>query len=1415
MKTNIVLATAFVLFAVVSVKAVDGTYVYSDESSNWNSGSRWWQYGRSPSDGGVATFLAGNKNSPIKQTVSSGLRLGGITTPSAVTTTFNGSYPIIFTGSPFIFNGAGTYYFSGVPLEVESGATLDIEVGKNTASSSGAVDLSGTSFGGVGSVRLSGGTVRQSGTTSTTCVSENSVYIGGGDVEIAPAESGATVAETMSTASGASVVAAKRGGRLMMTQGGATSITLTMGALSREDRGTITIPANPAALGVSQFYRFTSVPAAVNGFMPAYLALLKPDRTYDLFAYDADDGLVPAAWASSLGTDGTSAVAIDVSGATNDDDAHVAALKLDLSTGSFVNNGRIQIGNGTDPAALVLNWNEQRTISGTGSFDFGSSEGMIWLGSKMSTVGLARELFITTPVHGSNGLTLTGRQNSCQPIFVFGSADNDFSGPLHVMNCRLYITRTSNIPPAVPIHIDGSCNSRSAQLYFFCTGVMTNDVYLSGYGLASDNDHPGAILVAGSGLHLAGNITLEGDTRFGLANNVTTYIDGPITGEGELSFGNNGYNNGNIWINGTNTWVGGLSTKNPLTISLGNPGATLGKGEVNLIDGSTLDVSSADGVVVSNVVTGSGVLKVGSNATFTASATFAKVTMSSGATLCASNLVVSSFPAPAATEVKGVFGGSSVTIGGDGAAETFRGTLGDGEGVLSLEKTGANTVTLHGPQSYSGSTTVSGGTLKLESQENPVEDGISWWIDADATNTMLFAADGVTVTNWASRVGTFAFGAAGTVPSDASNIPAWSHVYGSQWGCPKLEDCSWAPGHKVVRFYTNTFDRLYATDVGGTTLATHRTVFFVTRTVEYWYYKTGDVGGPFGGLFGRAGSDYGIRLTGYTPANDLGSWSGADNNSNFFDSDGKYWDNGELKNYQFTWSKPQILVAEQSLHADNSNMVTFRPAIGGYFNTHTANPFRPYGGEYAEVIAYNRVLTDAERQKVEDYLARKWYSKDFYGTAEQSAAVLPESTALEIKTGGVLDLNGVSATVASLSGIGTITNSGAAATLTVTGESTFAGVVGGDVTLSFKGGASGALKMEGDAALDVSGAASIAPYTPTPPKDGLLYWLDASHYDTFKFASDGVTVTNWASRIPGLASFEEPTGTTTEFPPVYDPSGMNGKPAVYFGKDNTETRLCANSSCATRTLFIVTRGAATAETAVDGLWGPYNTRNNDIGVRFRNGSNTSLQFRSGGMYFNFGDMVRVDGVVPGPTVQATTVPNTCPFVFAGVYGAWHGNATSARNSIGGYYFTHSNGPRGMNGWIAEVISYNRELSIDEIREVELYLKNKWIAPATVPAENAAVFAGDGDLTLTAVAAADGTVAPARWQGDLDMSCANIFVDGYERIKDGASRKVLVVDGEMTGSQFKSREPEGGPWRWVRRGNEWLLFYSTGSLFIFR
>ena len=202
------------------------------------------------------------------------------------------------------------------------------------------------------------------------------------------------------------------------------------------------------------------------------------------------------------------------------------------------------------------------------------------------------------------------------------------------------------------------------------------------------------------------------------------------------------------------------------------------------------------------------------------------------------------------------------------------------------------------------------------------------------------------------------------------------------------------------------------------------------------------------------------------------------------------------------------------------------------------------------------------------------------------------------------------------------------------------------------------------------------------------------------------------------------------------------------------------------------------------------------------------------MYFNFGDVVRIDGAAFGSTQQTMSVPNTRPFVFAGVMGSWH-NPISNRNSIGGYFFTHGNGPRGMSGWIAEVIAYNRELTLDEVKEVELYLKNKWVDSATVPAENTSVFANGGDLTFSVSVAADGTVTPTRWTGDLDISTASIVVDGYERIKDGASRKVLVVDGEMTGSQFKSREPEGGPWRWVRRRNEWSLLYSAGTILIIR
>ena len=88
-----------------------------------------------------------------------------------------------------------------------------------------------------------------------------------------------------------------------------------------------------------------------------------------------------------------------------------------------------------------------------------------------------------------------------------------------------------------------------------------------------------------------------------------------------------------------------------------------------------------------------------------------------------------------------------------------------------------------------------------------------------------------------------------------------------------------------------------------------------------------------------------------------------------------------------------------------------------------------------EVYMYNRALSQAEVQAL--------YGKNYLST--NSGNVLPPTSPVSVVTGARLDLGGVSQTVASLSGGGVVTNTGAAATLTVsntTGTTTFSGNLG-------------------------------------------------------------------------------------------------------------------------------------------------------------------------------------------------------------------------------------------------------------------------------------------------------------------------------------------------------------------------------------
>jgi len=76
----------------------------------------------------------------------------------------------------------------------------------------------------------------------------------------------------------------------------------------------------------------------------------------------------------------------------------------------------------------------------------------------------------------------------------------------------------------------------------------------------------------------------------------------------------------------------------------------------------------------------------------------------------------------------------------------------------------------------------------------------------------------------------------------------------------------------------------------------------------------------------------------------------------------------------------------------------------------------------AEILVYDRKLTDNERQAVEIGLMAKWFPPVGNG------AIIPQSADVSVAAGAMLDLGGGAVSVASLSGGGTVSNGSLTAT---------------------------------------------------------------------------------------------------------------------------------------------------------------------------------------------------------------------------------------------------------------------------------------------------------------------------------------------------------------------------------------------------
>jgi autotransporter-associated beta strand protein len=293
---------------------------------------------------------------------------------------------------------------------------------------------------------------------------------------------------------------------------------------------------------------------------------------------------------------------------------------------------------------------------------------------------------------------------------------------------------------------------------------------------------------------------------------------------------------------------------------------------------------------------------------------------------------------------------------------------------LTLVKTGSGKTTFAGPVKHSGTTIVENGILALPYRPAPAStpvSGMARWFDASSPANVTTNTGGK-ITQWNDLSGNNAH----AVNAGPNRLP----VYATNTlnGLPTVQ-----------------FSSLYSNDSGDYLIFTRdgaiRTVFTIFKGESFLLTES-----PSNGAYNF-----------HRPVdNDATSPLWASYVPDSIKRDGKTYVNSVLVDGT-TYQMPTI--------ANNGfNLVTVQSSASVIADSFNKDRIYHSGKQsHAEVLIYDRALTEAERVQVEGYLTSKWFPDN---------PLLQISTTLITQAGGTLDLNGHSQEVATLKGNGSVSN---------------------------------------------------------------------------------------------------------------------------------------------------------------------------------------------------------------------------------------------------------------------------------------------------------------------------------------------------------------------------------------------------------
>lgn len=372
--------------------------------------------------------------------------------------------------------------------------------------------------------------------------------------------------------------------------------------------------------------------------------------------------------------------------------------------------------------------------------------------------------------------------------------------------------------------------------------------------------------------------------------------------------------------------------------------------------------------------------------------------------------------------------------------------------------------------------------------------------------------------------------------------------------------------------------------------------------------------------------------------------------------------------------------------------------IGGAYNG------SQFDGDIAEVLVYNRAITDVERQSIEVYLGQK------YGLGNVQTATAPT----------------ISLASGLYSSTQSVTLSGAAGAVlyyTYTPEGTVpttdsARYNNTALTLS----TSGTLKViaveTGKGISSVSSCSYVIdPASASVPRSGMAVWLRAD-YGVVKDGNNKVST--WQDQSGGA---HHATAPSTAAQPVWTANAVNGQAVLRFDGVANELQGAAgfDAGSSDTSIFVVQKRAVATDWVgvvsfnFNGKVGePLLTWRdnqrfgmNDSG-RAVTGVYVDLSANSSGYWVN--DYIRSGGTYGnGGTVTIRAIDSSVtlssPLVSSGTQ-TWNSDSGATTYGVGRHWF---GGSEMINGDIAEVIIYSRALNSTERGAVETYLWRKYIA----------------------------------------------------------------------------------------------------------